>query len=350
MAAQYWYDLSKTVGASLATLVYYDGTIQKIRIQNNSPTATIAVAFAGGAAALNSLGSYTLGPGAILSEEDMEPGNVTVISSEAGAPVTCRVTSGRTINPNVWGGFKNLLGLYAAPPGDAYAAAIKTLYFALQGGGLLDLTAGFWLPAGPDAESARLNWITGAPLTLYNAPTFTRGQGWNFTAASLQYANTEFIPSSDSRITANTHSLLVWTDSVNTVVGSNNPAASSGDLEVNPKRTAGTYGTKASFSTSDTPTRAVYGGMHGLSRSVSTGYTAYEGSTATALATASDGALSAYELLIGARPSDAAGTPTANTYYTGTVKAVLVGGAMTPAQVAAANAAVAAYLTAVAGL
>lgn len=349
MPATYWHDLSKVCGTSTTKLIQNDGYVRRFDIQNNSTTATIAVAIRGGTPVLNGIGSVTLGPGAILTMDRAPAGDVSIISSESGAPVTCWVETNRNLNPSVAAAVSALLAQYAAPPGQAYEAAIRTLYLGLNDAGLLPLLAGLWMLAGPDATSARLNWLTGASATAFNSPVFTRGLGFGFTAGSLQYLNTNMVPTSNSLITANTHSLLAFTDG-NTTLGANNPAASSGDLEINPKRTAGTFGTKASNTTADTPVRTVYGGMHGLSRSIAGSYKAYEGATEIPIATASDGALTAYSLLIGARPSDAAGTPTANTYYTGTVSAVMLGGAMTTAQIASANSLVSDYLAAVRSL
>ena len=68
MAQVHWFDASDSFGISRAVLVQDDGTLRRIRIQNNSDTANIrdrVGRHTGGH--FKAAGSITLGPGAILS-------------------------------------------------------------------------------------------------------------------------------------------------------------------------------------------------------------------------------------------------------------------------------------------
>jgi hypothetical protein len=354
-----WFDLSATVGTSTTTLVPADPGITKLRIQNNSLIASVALGFGGATPALNAPGSFTLGPGAVLSEDAPEVGAISIVASAAGTPVTCRVANYSGLNPFYISGVNGLVDKYRIAGSffdpnttnpASYSGAILALYKAFYDAGVAQNIAAFYLLAAQDTGASALNWFGSANLTFLGAPGFVKGLGRSFLAASTQYATTGFVPSSDSRVTANSHTLLTWTDSANTVAGGNNPAASSGDFEIVPKRTTGTFGVKSTTAAQDAITRTVYGGMHGFSRTDPASYRAYEGATEIVTATVSDGSLIGDMLLVGARPSDANGTPTANTYYTGTISAVLVGAGMTTAQIAAINVAVTAYLATVAGL
>ncbi len=156
------------------------------------------------------------------------------------------------------------------------------------------------------------------------------------------------MPASSSLVALTSHGLFAATGA-ETTVSSNAPAASAGTSELNPKRTSTSMGIKSGTVSSDIVARTTTGGLKGFSRSAADRYTAYEGTTATEVATAA-GSLSSYPLPIGARPSNAAGAPVAGTFYTGTVELLYVGGPLTASQEAALASAWSTYTTAIASL
>lgn len=351
MTTYSWFNLSTTVGAALKTLVPADDTLKKVRIQNQSKTAYVAVGFGGTTAALNTQGSFTLEPGGWISEDNVEAGAVTVIASEAGTPVTCRIANTSGINPGASAASAAHLARYTGAVSDGYKAVIRAFYERLYNAKIVGDgvgAAGLWVPRGPNATDMLLNWAAvDAGLTLVNSPTWTRNVGITFDGAT-QYANTGLVPASSSLVALTSHGLFTATGA-ETTVSSNAPAASAGTFELNPKRTSTSMGIKSGTVSSDIVARTTTGGLKGFSRSAADRYTAYEGTAATEVATAA-GSLSSYPLLIGARPSNAAGAPVAGTFYTGTVELLYVGGPLTASQEAALASAWSTYTTAIASL
>lgn len=80
-------DTAVTVGTGSAAALAANPLRQSLIVHNPSATNNVAISLTGGTAAINTAGSYTLGPGAVMIFDIIGTNAITAIGAAAG-PLT----------------------------------------------------------------------------------------------------------------------------------------------------------------------------------------------------------------------------------------------------------------------
>lgn len=342
-----WYDESTVVGTAPVTLLGSDPDMRRITLQNLSETASIAVAFADGSPLIGGAG-ITLGPGAILSDDNMPRGAVRIVADAAGVPVTCYVGS-KGASPNWLLRANQLIYRHSNPGGlpAPFLSAMRDLYRRLDATGILSRALYFNVLAAFDAEFAAMDWSRRAgTLSVIGSPAYSGYSGWTLNGTS-QRLMTGRRWSDDSVLSPTNAAMMVWADT--TLNGIGKFAISSGDSGVEANRSATSHGGKIANTSYDALSGYAPGGMLAVQRVEAARATFRRNADAPRdMVRAVNANLSTYEHLIGATQTSTG--PTTAGHWAGTPKFAYAGPALSDEAWVAVHSACDQYLTAIGGL
>jgi hypothetical protein len=224
-------------------------------------------------------------------------------------------------------------------PGDARATVVQTLVEALKTASVWSLLGVLYVHAAHDQQAALLDWKnpTGTPAAVVNSTPFTANAG--FVADGGSHIDYQVAQSAVPGATQNSnHAGWYAESSVNTVIG-----GVIGGSQTSLERSSANVRTRLNTSilTTDTGSNWVAGGLHVvMSRNTSTNYDRYVNGAAAAAGTGTSAALTSGNYCgLRSNVTNAAAGPQLRAFHAGAV--------LNSTEVAAIQAALAAYMTAV---
>lgn len=245
-----------------------------------------------------------------------------------------------------------LFARFTTPPTTERKGIINTLIKALKDGGIWSKLDALYLTAAADAQAARRNWVQDAyNLTAVNSPTFTADRGYAGNGSS-SYLRTNFNPTTASSPKFAQNSAHVsLTDRTSRAAASR---VEMGAINAGPTnfmtqiatrftgnqalaRITGSVTGIPTFSNTDSSGRFV------VTRTGATAMEAYRNAVSIGTSANASVALLNLEIFLGALNNN--GSP--SLYSTDQIAQATIGSALSSAEVAAMDAAIATYLTAI---
>lgn len=245
-----------------------------------------------------------------------------------------------------------LFARFTTPPTSARKAIINTLIKALKDGGVWSKLDALYLTAAADAQAARRNWVQDAfNLTAVNSPTFTADRGYAGNGSS-SYLRTGFNPTTaPSPKFAQNSAHVSLADRTSRAaasrveMGAINAGPTIFMAQIATRFTGGTALARITGSVTGIPAFASTesSGRFVVSRTGATAMEAYRNAASIGTSANASASLLNLEIYLGALNSN--GSPLL--YSTDQIAQAGVGSALSGAEVATLDAAIAAYLTAV---
>ena len=313
------YDESTTVGTAATVIIEPDQPIGSLSIQNRSPDATVTLDLGGAA--------FTLPPLAALDQKGLPPTRIRASASAAGAPLSVLVGNNAKVSPNAPRRATALLRAMdtaaGAKVGAAYEKAIRDLYYEWDRLGLFRISGALHVAANESQGAALVDWVSLTSATA-SGPTFTAKQGLVFDGVD-DYVTSGWRMSDVPGATAHYGAVACWTSQSAAAAGKY--AMGDGIWGITPYGSGTTWRIRPSQDTADlvtVPSGANTGGIIGWREDDFSIFGAFEDQEPQRFERDGRETLLTAPFLYGAMGSSG-GTPTTNTYWAGTLRAVWFG-------------------------